>query len=59
MSVKNWVKNRLKERSTRVALAAIAGSFGWVITPDQIAIVAPVVVGIIGTIEAFIPDEKS
>lgn len=58
MSAKKWVKDRLKERSTRIALAAVATSCGWVVTPEQIAFVAPAIVGIIGLIEAAIPDKK-
>ena len=55
--MKDWALARLKERSTRIGLAAILTSAGMTISPEQIEMIVSLVLFISGMAEAAIPDQ--
>ncbi len=55
----NYALNRLKERSTRVGLIALAASCGVMIAPEQLETIAAVGAGLMGVIEALFPDKPT
>ena len=55
--MKDWALARLKDRSTRIGLAAILTSAGMTISPEQIEMIVSLVLFISGMAEAAIPDQ--
>jgi len=54
-----YVKERLAERSTRLALTALGAAFGVVISPEAIDLVLAVAGGVATVSEALLPDNLS
>lgn len=52
-----FLYERLREPSTWRGLIAMLTSLGVVLDPDQIELIIPVGVGIIGVIGTFVPDK--
>lgn len=50
--MKNWMKDRLSERSTYVGLSLLAGSFGMIVSPEQIQLIGAGVLAAVGVIES-------
>lgn len=49
--MKEWILDRLKEKSTWRGLASLVGLFGVIVAPDQLELIGAGIVAIIGIIE--------
>ena len=49
--LKEWILDRLKEKSTWRGLASLVGLFGVIVAPDQLELIGAGIVAIIGIIE--------
>jgi hypothetical protein len=58
-TIARYCINRLKERSTRVSVVAIAGSVGVVINPTQLESWVAISIAVMGVIEAVFPDKPA
>lgn len=56
--MKEWLKDRLKERSTYIGLSLLLGSFGVTLAPEQLELIAAAVGTISGAILTATKDGK-
>ncbi len=48
----------LKQPSTWKGLIGLLGAIGISLNPDQIAVIIPAIIGVVGVIEVFVDEDK-
>lgn len=54
----NWIKDRLKEKSTYIGISLLLAAFGVAVSPESLEIISMAVVTIVGALEVIKDEAK-